>query len=43
MLGRKEGVRAYQFLEKPLVRKFGQTWYDELKEAAQAYLDEYGK
>lgn len=43
VLGRKEGVRAYQFLEKPLVRKFGQTWYDELKEAAQAYLDEYGK
>lgn len=43
VLGRKEGVRAYQFLEKPLVRKFGQAWYDELKEAAQAYLDEYGK
>ncbi len=28
--GRKEGVRAYQFLKEPLIRKFGQEWYDEL-------------
>lgn len=30
ILGRKEGVKIYQFLKEPLIRKFGQEWYDEL-------------
>lgn len=42
ILGRKNGLRAYRFLEGPLVRRFGREWYDELVEAAEAYLEEYG-
>ncbi len=42
ILGRKNGIRAYRFLEEPLVRRFGREWYDELVEAADAYLEEYG-
>lgn len=42
ILGRKNGLRAYRFLEGPLVRRFGREWYDELVEAADAYLEEYG-
>ena len=30
VLGRKEGVKVYQFLREPLIRRFGQEWYDEL-------------
>lgn len=36
--GRKEGVRAYQFLKEPLIRKFGQEWYDELCLTAEEWL-----
>jgi hypothetical protein len=42
VLGRKLNLRAYQFLKDPLTRRFGQEWYDELCEAAEAYLAEYG-
>lgn len=28
--GRKLGVKAYEFLKEPLVKQFGQDWYDEL-------------
>ena len=42
ILGRKTGIRAYRFLEGPLVRRFGREWYDELVEAADAYIEEYG-
>lgn len=41
-LGRKLGLRVYQFLKGPLTARFGQAWYDELCEAADAYLAEYG-
>lgn len=34
-LGRAKGVRVYQFLKEPLVRRFGQEWYDELCTAAR--------
>ena len=34
-LGEKEGVKIYQFLKEPLIRKFGQEWYDEVCEAAK--------
>lgn len=38
-LGRKLNLRLYQFLKEPLIRRFGQEWYDELCEACEAYLD----
>ena len=41
VLGRKEGIRLYQFLKTPLIRRFGQEWYDELAQACEAYLEEY--
>ena len=41
-LGKKLGLRVYQFLKGPLTDQFGQAWYDELCEAADAYLAEYG-
>lgn len=30
-LGTKKGVKVYEFLEKPLIRKFGAEWYENLK------------
>ena len=30
LLGNKEGVRLYQFLKEPLIKKFGEEWYKEL-------------
>lgn len=38
VLGRKEGVRAYQFLRGPLERHFGKEWYDELCLVAEQWL-----
>ena len=40
VLGRKEGVKVYRFLREPLIRSFGEEWYDELDRAAQAYLQQ---
>lgn len=31
MLGKKQHLRVYQFLKEPLIRRFGQAWYDELE------------
>lgn len=42
VLGRAKGVRLYQFMREPLIERFGQAWYDELVEACEAYLEEYG-
>lgn len=33
--GRGEGVPLYRYLEVPLVRRFGQEWYDELCEQCE--------
>lgn len=41
-LGRKKGIRLYQFLRQPLIDRFGQEWYDELVMACETYLAEYG-
>lgn len=43
VLGRKLGLRAYQFLKEPLTERFGKEWYDELCLAAEAYLQQYGE
>ncbi len=34
-LGNKEKIPVYRFLKEPLIRKFGQAWYDQLVIAAQ--------
>ncbi len=39
-LGQKEGVEIYRFLKEPLIRKFGQEWYDEVCEAAKLLKEE---
>lgn len=41
-LGAEKGVRVYQFMREPLIARFGQEWYDELVQACEAYLAEYG-
>ncbi len=41
-LGRKLGIRLYQFLREPLIARFGQSWYDELCLACETYLAENG-
>lgn len=33
-LGRKLGMRVYEFLKEPLTRRFGEEWYKELCEVA---------
>ena len=33
-MGRKNGVPLYRFLKEPLIRKFGEEWYNEVCEAA---------
>ncbi len=40
-LGRKKGIRVYQFLKEPLIERFGKEWYDELVLACETYLNEY--
>ena len=36
--GRKEGVRAYEFLREPLTEAFGQEFYSALSEAARMLI-----
>lgn len=40
--GRREGVRVYQFLRGPLVRRFGEDFYEQLCAAAEYVLKETG-
>lgn len=42
VLGRAKGLRAYQFLEGPLRRRFGDAWYEELALTCSEYLKAYG-
>ena len=35
LLGLKEDVRVYEFLKEPLIRKFGEAWYQERTEAVE--------
>ena len=41
--GRELNLPVYRFLEAPLVRRFGQEWYDELCAVVEAYLQEMNK
>ncbi len=41
--GRREDIRVYEFLKGPLIRRFGEAWYQELEETVgelkrQGYL-----
>lgn len=36
-LGDREGLKIYQFLKEPLIRKFGEEWYKELSLIAEEY------
>ena len=36
--GKNLGIRAYQFLKEPLIRKFGEAWYEELCQVASEWL-----
>ncbi len=40
LLGEKEDVPVYLFLREPLIRKFGQPWYDELENVARELREE---
>lgn len=42
VLGRAKGVRAYKFLKEPLIKRFGQEWYEELAATCEEYLRQYG-
>ncbi len=37
-LGEKLQLPVYKFLREPLIRRFGQEWYEELERTAQAFL-----
>ena len=40
VLGRKLGIRVYQFLKEPFIRRFGEAWYKELEAAAAMVLND---
>ena len=42
VLGRREGIRAYEFLKGPLTERFGEDWYAELAATCEEYLRQYG-
>lgn len=40
--GRREGVRVYQFLKEPLIRRFGPEFYEALSAAAEHVIADQG-
>ena len=40
--GRREGIRVYQFLREPLIRRFGQDFYEALSVAAEHVIADQG-
>ena len=42
-LGKELGVKVYQFLKKPLIRKYGEEFYQTLSKAAEEWEKEFGK
>lgn len=38
--GKEKNIRVYQFLKEPLIRRFGQEFYDKLSAAAEYVLGE---
>ena len=43
ILGRRNGVRVYEFLKEPLIRRFGERWYEELALTAREWLKSQGQ
>lgn len=41
-LGKELQVPVYKFLKNPLIRKYGETFYHELEQAAEDWKREYG-
>ena len=41
VLGRREGIRLYQFLKEPLIERYGQQWYDTLVANCELYIKQY--
>lgn len=41
VLGRSKKIRLYEFLKAPLIRRFGQEWYDELVANCELYIKQY--
>ncbi|MBO4723635.1 MAG: DUF3109 family protein [Muribaculaceae bacterium] len=41
VLGRSKKIRLYEFLKAPLIRRFGQDWYDELVANCELYIKQY--
>ena len=35
VLGRKQGIALYEYLREPLIRRFGEEWYEEVCTAAR--------
>jgi len=42
-LGKKKHIPLYQFLKEPLIRRFGQEWYDELELTATEWKKQMSK
>lgn len=40
--GRREGIRVYQFLKEPLIRRFGSEFYEALSAAAEHVIADQG-
>lgn len=38
VLGRARGIRVYEFLKEPLIRRYGKEWYDELALTCREYI-----
>ena len=41
VLGRSKKIRLYQFLKEPLIRRFGENWYNELVANCELYIKQY--
>jgi len=37
VMGKKSNVKVFQFLKEPLIRKFGEEWYEQLSIAANEF------
>lgn len=43
VLGEKKGLHIYEFLREPLIRRFGENWYNELCLVGDEYLKQNNK
>lgn len=41
--GNNLGIRAYQFLKEPLIREFGEDWFEELDLTAREWISQNGR